>query len=388
MMGVVEFDQHRIAQERSNMTVSGPRVRDFTDKKRRLTVDVASGPAFELLASVFVLAMGHDELEEYEAGPELFERARRDASPELLEALGDMGGDLWLALIGQAYASPEPRRVGTFLDHLAAADPVAVRRELVAMAVHKQDAPNDLVDRAAAGDGEALEALAAMCEEDCAAGLRKLLSDEPAKTVEALVQVLRRFDDEVFHGGEETAAALARDAEEKRALVPSLPPERLVETATNGVTFTMQPEVSGVVLIPSAVVRPWVAITEHGSLRIFVYPVTAEALSADPDAPSPWMLSFYKALADERRLRILNMLVSGPASLSQVAERIGLAKSTVIHHMRALRTAGLVLITVGEEKEYSLRPQAIPEAGRMLQAYLSGPVGAEGARAQDERIGR
>jgi len=179
------------------------------------------------------------------------------------------------------------------------------------------------------------------------------------------------------HGGEDTAAALARDAEEKRALAASLPPERLVETATNGVTFKLQPEVSGVVLVPSAVVRPWVAITEAGSLRIFVYPVSAETLSADPDAPSPWMVSFYKALADERRLRILNMLASGSASLSEVAERMGLAKSTVIHHMRALRTAGLVLITVGDDKEYSLRTQAIPEAGRLLQAYLGRPAAGE-----------
>jgi DNA-binding transcriptional ArsR family regulator len=132
-----------------------------------------------------------------------------------------------------------------------------------------------------------------------------------------------------------------------------------------------------VVLVPSAVVRPWVLISEAGSLRIFVYPVSAETLSADPDAPSPWMVSFYKALADERRLRILNMLASGPASLPEVAERMGLAKSTVIHHIRALRTAGLVLITVGDDKEYSLRPQAIPEAGRLLQAYLGRPTAGE-----------
>jgi DNA-binding transcriptional ArsR family regulator len=56
---------------------------------------------------------------------------------------------------------------------------------------------------------------------------------------------------------------------------------------------------------------------------------------------------------------------------------MGLAKSTVIHHMRALRTAGLVLITVGDDKEYSLRPQAIPEAGRLLQAYLGRPTAGE-----------
>lgn len=371
------------------MSVSGPRVRDLTGKGRRLSVDVVWGSAFELLASVFVVTLGEAEVQEYEAGQELLERTRGAASPGLLAQLEEVGrGDLWLGLIGHAYASPAPRQVESFLDYLSAADPVAVRRGLVAMQVHEEDASSELIDRAAAGDGEAVERLAALCEEDCATGLRELLALQPAKTIEAAVRALRRFDHEVFHGGEETAAALARDAEEKRALSATMPPNRLVETATQGVTFTMQPQVSGVVLIPSAVVRPWVANLEHGTLRIFVYPVSEEVLSADPDAPSPWMVGFYKALADERRLRILNMLVSGPASLSEVAERVGLAKSTVIHHMRALRTAGLVLITVGAEKGYSLRTQAIPEAGRMLRAYLSGPTGAEGLPAESERTRR
>jgi DNA-binding transcriptional ArsR family regulator len=366
------------------MTVTGPRVRDLTGRKPRLSVDVVWGPAFELLASAFVVTLGEDEAREYEAGPELFERCRR--VPRLLAQMEKVGGgDLWLGLVGQAYESPEPRGVSDLLGYLGSVDPVAVRRELVAMQVHKRDASAEMIDRAATGDAQALEQLAALCDQECATGLRTLLSTPAEKILDAVVRALRRFDEEVFHGGEDTAAALARDAAEKRALAATMAPDRLVETATNGVTFTMQPQVSGVVLIPSAVTRPWVANLEHGNLRFFVYPVAEEVLSADPDAPSLWMLGFYKALADESRLRILNMLAGGPASLGQVAERLGLAKSTVIHHMRALRTAGLVLITVGADKEYSLRSQAIPEAGRMLQAYLSGPAGAEGLPAESER---
>jgi DNA-binding transcriptional ArsR family regulator len=368
------------------MTISGPKVRDYTDKKRRLTVDVLSGPAFELLASMFVFTLGRTEVEEYDVGPDWFDRSHAAASPQLLAGLEEVGcGDLWLGLIDQVYSTPEPRRVDGFLEHLSAADPRRVRREMLKMQVHHTEATAATIDRAAEGDAEAIAALLTMCDPKCADGLKKLTATSPAQSLLKILEVLRRFDAEVFHGGEDTAAALARDAEEKRALAASLPPERLVETATNGVTFKLQPEVSGVVLVPSAVVRPWVAITEAGSLRIFVYPVSAETLSADPDAPSPWMVSFYKALADERRLRILNMLASGPASLPEVAERMGLAKSTVIHHMRALRTAGLVLITVGDDKEYSLRPQAIPEAGRLLQAYLGRPTAGE---ANVERTGR
>jgi DNA-binding transcriptional ArsR family regulator len=356
------------------MTISGPKVHDYTDKARRLTVDVVAGSAFELLASVFVFTRGPAELQEYEAGPDWYQQVRRAASPKLLADLKRLGGgDLWLGLIGQAYACPEPRDVDGFLAFLAAADPLATRRQLLAMLVHQTEAGRETLDRAAAGDAEAVAAVAAACDAEGADSVKKLTSGTPKRMLEGIVGLLRRFDDEVFHGGKETAAALARDADEKRALAATLPPERLVETATSGVTFRLQPEVSGVVLVPSAVVRPWVAITEYGSLRIFVYPVSAEWLAADPGSPSPWMLGFYKALADESRLRILNLLASGPASLGEVAERVGLAKSTVVHHLRVLRTAGLVLITVGAEKEYSLRRQAIPEAGRLLSTYLSTP---------------
>ena len=365
------------------MTNSGPKVRDYTDRKRRLTVDVVSGAAFELLASLFVFTLGRAELEEYEVGPEWFDQAHAAASPELLTLVEQVGcGDLWLGLVGRAYTAPEPRRVGTFLDYLAGCDANEVLRDLVMMQVHRTEATAELIDRAAGGDAEALSAIQAMCDPECVEGLKKLMGTPAEETLQGVIAVLRRFDAEVFRGGEDTVAALARDAEEKRALAASLPADRLVETATNGVTFKLQPETSGVVLVPSAVVRPWVAITECGSLRIFMYPVSAESLSADPDAPSPWMVSFYKALADEKRLRILSLLAAGPASLPEVAERIGLAKSTVIHHMRALRTAGLVLITVGDEKEYSLRPQAIPEAGRLLQAYLSGPAAGRGTKSE------
>ena len=40
-------------------------------------------------------------------------------------------------------------------------------------------------------------------------------------------------------------------------------------------------------------------------------------------------------------------------------------------YLRLLRTAGLVRVTIGEEHTYSLRPGAIPQAGPLLETYLS-----------------
>ena len=105
-------------------------------------------------------------------------------------------------------------------------------------------------------------------------------------------------------------------------------------------------------------------------MRLFAYPVTDEAMSADPDAPPEWVVKFYKALGDERRLRILRILHEGPVGLRDLAERMDLTKSTVHHHVSILRRAGLVRVTVGADKEYSLRTDAVPQAGALLQGFL------------------
>ncbi len=150
-------------------------------------------------------------------------------------------------------------------------------------------------------------------------------------------------------------------------------PPALVEAATNGVTFKMQPQITGVMLIPSKIIRPWTVIMEHEGLGIFAYSVSDEHLMADADAPPSYLVDLFKALGDERRLRILGILSEGEAALMDIAERLDLAKSTAHHHLRILRTAGLVRVTVGDSKGYSLRRDQIPETARLLDAYLTTP---------------
>jgi DNA-binding transcriptional ArsR family regulator len=47
------------------------------------------------------------------------------------------------------------------------------------------------------------------------------------------------------------------------------------------------------------------------------------------------------------------------------------SKSTLHHHLMLLRAAGLVRVTIGVEKEYSLRDDVVPEATGVLQAYIN-----------------
>ncbi len=354
------------------MTVTGPRVRDFTPQEASLPVDIDVSAAYELVLGIFAFAC--ENRSDYEMGDEYFNARYERASQALRTGLDLImeAGERMIGLVGVVRDLPEPRTVEALLARLATIDPVELRTRLVSHEASKLRLAAGEVRAAAEGDGATLASMLDRIEHDrVRQGFRAVMEGEPERFRDRLAATLRLAAAELLPDESEFMPALRRDAAEKQAMAGTTAPERLVELATNGVTFSMQPSVSRVVLVPSIVLRPWVVIAEHGSERIFGYPVSDENLNADPDAPPGWMVAFYKALGDEKRLTILGTLSEeGPLSLGELVERLGLAKSTVHHHVTILRRAGLVRVTVGDEKEYSLRTDALPQASRWLEGFL------------------
>jgi DNA-binding transcriptional ArsR family regulator len=86
------------------------------------------------------------------------------------------------------------------------------------------------------------------------------------------------------------------------------------------------------------------------------------------------MLQALKALADPTRLRILRYLAQESLTPSQLSRRLRLRAPTVIHHLNALRLAGLVHLTVADEAErrYTVRLEALEATYDALETFLSG----------------
>ena len=356
------------------MTVTGPRVRDFTESAPRpIRLEVDPSPAYELLFELFSLD-NPDDSSQYAGGQAWLDEVRGRMPAEFLTDLESLktGGEIWLVLLGLVYDTPAPKTVEAFLDHLRSLDPDALRAHLIAHAwftKERQIAP-EIIEAAAGGDAEAY---ATICEaaDECACGpgwanLLVLPAEEAKRTI---IGLLERYAEKGFDPT--VSKLLDRDARAKRALAVSLTPDELVERATNGITFANNDGMDAVILIPSVVIRPFVVITDHGRNRMFGYGVSEEYLSGDDDAPPSWLVDFYKAVGDEKRLRILTVLAQGDTTLGSLVERLDLSKSTVHHHLRLLRTAGLVRVTIGEEHVYSLRTGAIPQAGPLLETYLN-----------------
>jgi hypothetical protein len=114
---------------------------------------------------------------------------------------------------------------------------------------------------------------------------------------------------------------------------------QLIETVTNGNSYTAEAGVEVLVLVPSVMVRPWNLLFRFGGAQYFVYPASDEAVHADSDTPPSWMTQMAKALGDEKRLKVLRHLSSGPKTLSELTEYLGVAKSTTHHHLRSLLAA-------------------------------------------------
>jgi DNA-binding transcriptional ArsR family regulator len=54
------------------------------------------------------------------------------------------------------------------------------------------------------------------------------------------------------------------------------------------------------------------------------------------------LVTFYKALGDPTRIRILALLANGPMHGQALAGTLGVTPPTVTHHMAKLREAGVV----------------------------------------------
>ena len=54
------------------------------------------------------------------------------------------------------------------------------------------------------------------------------------------------------------------------------------------------------------------------------------------------MVEILKALGDENRLRIVNLLTEGPLCVCEIEEAIGISQSNASRHLNRLRTAGVI----------------------------------------------
>jgi DNA-binding transcriptional ArsR family regulator len=163
------------------------------------------------------------------------------------------------------------------------------------------------------------------------------------------------------------------------------PVEAFLEEVANGADVLATPGLEEVAVFPTWVLRPWNVFWEQGASMLLGVPVAEHRISGDPDVPPERLVLLAKALGDERRLRVLRRLTTGNYTLQELADHFGLSKTTLLHHLVILRSAGIVRVEAGANGRYSLRPGMPVELHRLLDSYLPAVRRTEVAAAIDER---
>lgn len=338
-----------------------------------IRIDV--GSAYEFLLSLVTVHKSREMegLHKYEY-PSLYERTSSDLLA-LMNELTDGSNEMWANLLGIAYNLSPPRDVPALIEQVSQTDEKELLLILIGYyqrSLRRRVAPAFILNALSGERSKQREFLqmASQDNERSRRGLTRLLSLQAERVKQLLLEIMQRWYDEVFSELEpELLPILQRDAESKRVLKQNLSPERLIIQATNGVEYIPEPHIREILLVPTVVLRPYNKDSEHSNAMVICYPVADESMLNDPLAPPMRLVRLFKALADERRLRILKKLADGSYSLQELADDFGVAKTTIHHHCVILRAAGLIRISLGDRR-YSLREEMLPGVSDLLEAYL------------------
>ncbi len=197
----------------------------------------------------------------------------------------------------------------------------------------------------------------------------------PAESGELLLEALREYHSAFFAEEETRIRPILESAQaESQALAAEIPLETLVTQLSRGVHLENLESLSSLTLIPSYWSAPLIFISRPAAdSAILVYGARPEDASLVPGSGVPsGLVNALKALADPTRLKILRDLTIQPLTPTELARRLRLRAPTVVHHLRILRLAGLVEITIstGNERLYAARLHAIEEHQSALREFL------------------
>ena len=353
------------------------RALDLTKGRTGPAVGVGAFPAFDLLVSLLTFHEP-ESADTLESGPEWFEKVEGRISPKLrsaLERLGPVLRNEWGLLAGLVIDGPQAEDLDAFLARIRGGDPMDVWLAMIGFHAPQEDRPaRDVFQGVANGDAAARKAVLAWSDRHGWGDDSHVLAASaraPEELHEIVCEVLERWRADVYAPEEaRLREALLVDAQAKEELAATLTGAELMERASNGLEYTPQSWMRSVLLVPHVAMRPWNVLCSEDDLFILGYPVADESLGVDATAPPPALLRLYKALGDEKRLRMLKILAGGSATLQELADGVGLAKSSAHHHLVILRSAGLVRVTAEENSRYTLRRDVIPEASALLDAFI------------------
>jgi DNA-binding transcriptional ArsR family regulator len=89
-------------------------------------------------------------------------------------------------------------------------------------------------------------------------------------------------------------------------------------------------------------------------------------------SPPERLVVLARAIGDTTRLRILRALAEEPMGPQELADRLAMPRTTLLHHLSQLRQANLIGLRVHDSAyhTYVVRDEHLGDIGRLLAEYL------------------
>jgi DNA-binding transcriptional ArsR family regulator len=342
-----------------------------------LRVDVFASVAHELATQIMAVV---GKMKNLEVGDRWHQHARSTMSPQLRKAVTGFAPNMhgpWGSLTDMTYANR-----WASVDELLGGLESMPQKDLIIQISGFDEFPSahqqldDLVLQTAAGDKAAARELVTKGQalnHNRAQELARWLPRVAPRLRESLIEITTLWRRDLFGAEEDRLAViLERDAKAKLAMARRLSPAELLEQATNGFVWVDQPGLDTIALLPTWIMRPWTVDGRVQSTAIISYPVADESLGGNGNAIAARAVKLARVLSDESRVRAIQLMAEEPMTIQELADKLGLRKSTVHHHIAELRAAGLLRVPMAT-KRYSLRPEALDGFGALL-AQLAKPA--------------
>jgi DNA-binding transcriptional ArsR family regulator len=313
-----------------------------------------------------------------ESGKSWIRETRRLAGRDLIARVERYSLTTFVHLSTVAIEMGDEVGLDAFLSRISELDPERLRRRLIggdAPMCRDSLAMEDVV-RAASGDAGARRRVRSILADGPGVDrdVDRLLRTDATELRRDLAEILALWATRVFpRWADEATAAIERDADARAELLSRTSSRDVIEAATSGLAFVPASWTREVVVIPSVALRPFVVPAAFDATKLFIVPVSDEAM--DPDGVVPTRLvKITSALGDPIRLQALHELAHDDGMTAMaLAERLAVERSTLYHHLGILRSAGLVTIADHGDGlwRYQVRQERIDELAGLLRSYLA-----------------
>jgi DNA-binding transcriptional ArsR family regulator len=197
----------------------------------------------------------------------------------------------------------------------------------------------------------------------------------PAELGEGFLSAMQAYYQAFFEEEEKRVEPVLRAGLERgMSLESQLSFEELFLELSQGIQLSDEFRASKFIIAPAFWTTPLIFFDRlDKDTMVFLFGARPADMSVIPGETVPdALVRSLKALADPTRLKILFYLSKESLTPSEIARRLQLRPPTVTHHLKELRLASLVEVSIEEDENnrYTVRKQALDAVYNQLNSFL------------------